>query len=156
MPWKETWPMRERRQLVALYETGRYTVTELARHFEVSRKTAHKWLARAAAGEDEGLADRSRAPLTHPNATPDPVVTAVVEAKLDQGTAQAHPGASSPQGGGCRLASSQYPRSDSGSIWADNTSTEATAGGSLHPAFCRVRSAQCGLVRRFQRLVSDR
>lgn len=74
--------MRERTQLVALYETGNYTVTELARHFKVSRKTAHKWLARYAVGEDEGLKDRSRAPLTHPNATPDPVVAAVVTAKV--------------------------------------------------------------------------
>lgn len=86
MPWKETWPVRERTQLVALYETGRYTVTELARHFKVSRKTAHKWLTRAAEGKDDGLEDRSRAPLTHPNATSDEVVAAVVQAKLDHPT----------------------------------------------------------------------
>lgn len=78
--------MRERRQLIALYETGRYTVTELAQHFGVSRKTAYKWLDRYATGGDDELQDRSRAPLTHPNATPDVVVAAVVQAKLERPT----------------------------------------------------------------------
>lgn len=82
MPWKVTWPMRERTQLVSLYETGHFTVTELAAHFEVSRKTVHKWLRRFAQEGTEGLQDRSRAPLRHPNAAPAAVVAAVVRAKL--------------------------------------------------------------------------
>ena len=85
MPWKETCAMKERLQLVSLYETGRYTVTELARHFTVSRKTAHKWLGRFAEGGILGLDERSRAPHRHPSATPAPVALAVVRAK------EAHP-----------------------------------------------------------------
>ena len=78
--------MRERQQLVALYETGKYTITELARHYGVSRKTAHKWLHRFSESGDEGLKDRSRAPHTHPNATADAVVAALIQAKRDHPT----------------------------------------------------------------------
>lgn len=85
MPWKVTWPMKERAQLVQAYASGRYTMTEVAAAFEVSRKTAHKWVHRFAAAGPEGLADRSRAPHGHPNTTPRPVIAAVVHAK------QAHP-----------------------------------------------------------------
>jgi putative transposase len=77
--------MRERLQMISLYETNKYTVTELAEHFKVSRKTVHKWLGRF---EDEGvsgLRERSRAPHRRPRATPDEIVRAVVKAK------QSHP-----------------------------------------------------------------
>ena len=77
--------MKERLKMVSLYETGRYTVTELARDFKVSRKTAHKWLGRFADEGISGLNERSRAPHRRPRATPDEVVLAVVRAK------QAHP-----------------------------------------------------------------
>ena len=85
MPWKETCAMKERMQLISLYETGKYTVTELAKHFKVSRKTAHKWLGRFADEGALGLNERSRAPHQRPRATPAEVVLAVVRAK------QAHP-----------------------------------------------------------------
>jgi transposase InsO family protein len=60
-------------------------VAELAQWFQVSRKTAYKWLDRFAAEGSQGLQERSRAPQRHPNATPMPVVEAVLQAK------QAHP-----------------------------------------------------------------
>jgi putative transposase len=77
--------MKERLQMVSLYETGKYTVTELAEYFKVSRKTAYKWLGRFANEGASGLRERSRAPHRRPRATPDEVVVAVVKAK------QAHP-----------------------------------------------------------------
>ncbi|MBM3943373.1 MAG: helix-turn-helix domain-containing protein [SAR202 cluster bacterium] len=40
--------MNERLQLVTLFQTGSYTVAELAQWFQVSRKTAYKWLGRFA------------------------------------------------------------------------------------------------------------
>ena len=85
MPWKETCAMKERLQMVSLHETGKYTVTELAQHFGVSRRTAHKWLGRFAQEGGSGLDERSRAPHRRPTATPLNVVLAVVRAK------QAHP-----------------------------------------------------------------
>lgn len=77
--------MKERLQLVTLYETGKYTVTELATQFKVSRKTAHKWLGRFAEEGASGISERSRAPHRRPIATPADVVQALVKAK------QSHP-----------------------------------------------------------------
>lgn len=62
--------MKERLQMVSLNETGKYTVTELAEHFRVSRKTVYKWLGRFANEGISGLDERSRAPHRCPKATP--------------------------------------------------------------------------------------
>lgn len=78
--------MQQRQELIALFRTGRFTVTELAASFHVSRKTAHKWLARFAAEGDAGLLERSRAPACHPNATPPPVVDALLRLKAQHPT----------------------------------------------------------------------
>lgn len=73
--------MRERMELVRLHQSEHYRVAELAKSLGVSRKTAHKWLARYAAGGVEALRERSRAPRRHPNATAPAVVDAVLRAK---------------------------------------------------------------------------
>jgi transposase InsO family protein len=53
-------PVGERSQLVALVRAG-VSVVEAAAMFDVSRKTAHKWLERADLLGEEGLRDLSRA-----------------------------------------------------------------------------------------------
>lgn len=73
--------MQERIELVHLHRTGRYSVSELAAAFGVSRKTAYKWLGRHASEGAGGLNERSRAPHCHPNAMPAAVVAAVLRAK---------------------------------------------------------------------------
>lgn len=82
MPWKETCYVKERLKMVSLYETHKYSVTELAHEFGVSRKTAHKWLGRYAREGTSGLDERSRAPHRCPRSTPGEVVKAVLQAKL--------------------------------------------------------------------------
>jgi putative transposase len=77
--------MKERLKMVSLFETGKYTVTDLAKQFGVSRKTAHKWLKRFANEGALGLNELSRTPHLYPRATPTEVVLAVIRAK------QAHP-----------------------------------------------------------------
>ncbi len=81
MPWKEPCPMKERLQLVSLYQTGGYSVAQLAEAFGVSRKTAYKWLGRFAQEGPPGLQERSRAPHCHPNATSQTVINALLKAK---------------------------------------------------------------------------
>jgi putative transposase len=78
--------MKERERLVRAYVSGRYTVTELATAFGVSRKTAHKWLQRFAEAGSAGLADRAHAAYSHPNATPEAVVAAIIREKLAHST----------------------------------------------------------------------
>ena len=67
MPWEVTYPVRERKLLVRAFATGRYTITELAEAFGVSRKTAAKWIHRSDEEGPDGLLDRSIAPHRHPN-----------------------------------------------------------------------------------------
>jgi transposase InsO family protein len=74
--------MQERQRLIQAQLTGRYSVTELARGYNVSRKTAYKWLARYALDGPAGLKDRSHAAHSHPNATPQAVVDALRREKF--------------------------------------------------------------------------
>ncbi|MDO8750713.1 MAG: helix-turn-helix domain-containing protein [Dehalococcoidia bacterium] len=62
--------MKERLQLVNLFEAGSYTVAELAEHFRVSRTSFYKWWHRyQEAGRDlHVLKDLSRRPHSYPRA----------------------------------------------------------------------------------------
>lgn len=85
MPWKETRPMDERSRLIASYETGVFTVTELCLQYGISRKTAYKWIGRFHEGGYSSLQEQSRAPAHCPHRTP-----AVLE-KLLEALRRAHP-----------------------------------------------------------------
>lgn len=76
MPWKEATPMSLRTELVTLAKGQGVSVTELARRFGISRKTAYKWLHRAADGEP--LKDRSRRPQGSPTRTGETMVETVL------------------------------------------------------------------------------
>jgi len=76
VPWKEATPMSQRTELAALARSEAISVSELARRFGVSRKTAYKWMDRQAAGER--LDDRSRRPQRSPLKTAAPIEEAVV------------------------------------------------------------------------------
>lgn len=87
--------MTERLDLVSMFVTGQYRVAELAEYFGVSRKTAYKWLGQFAEEGVEGLEERSRAPHSHPNATPAVVEMSVLRAKAAHprwGPAKLQPG----------------------------------------------------------------
>ncbi len=83
MPWKETRVLDERLRLVLAYLSEEASLSDLSRRFGVSRKTGRKWVGRYRELGPEGIRDRSRAPLRHPNATPPDVVAAVIETKLE-------------------------------------------------------------------------
>jgi len=82
MPWKESRVEDERLQFVADWERGMWTMTELCRRHGVSRPTGYKWAERYRSEGLDGLKDRSRAPLAHPNATPLDVERAVLGVRL--------------------------------------------------------------------------
>jgi transposase InsO family protein len=69
MPWRETSPMEQRLEFVREYESGLFTMTELATQYGISRKTGYKWLDRHDADGVVGLQDRSRRPHQSPQAT---------------------------------------------------------------------------------------
>jgi putative transposase len=81
MPWLETSLMDQRTQFIADYQRALQTVTELADRFDISRKTAYKWIDRYEQGGPSGLTDRSRRPQSCPHETPPLIVDAVLEAR---------------------------------------------------------------------------
>lgn len=81
MVWKEWSRVDERMLLIGEYLKGERGMTDLCREFGVSRKTAYKWVGRYQAHGPAGLADRSRAPLSHPARLEAVVVEAVLEAR---------------------------------------------------------------------------
>ena len=69
MPWRERSPMEERVEFVREYDSGLFTMTELAAQYGITRKTGYKWLGRYEAEGLLGLQDRSRRPHGSPQAT---------------------------------------------------------------------------------------
>lgn len=79
MPWLETHPMEQRVQFLEDVRLGRISVTQLCAHYDVSRKTGYKWIARGEAEGRRGLADRSRAPHHCPHKISDDMATLLCE-----------------------------------------------------------------------------
>ena len=86
MPWKTDTLMEKRMELVSLARSGEFTVSELAERFEVSRKTAHKWIDRYEDGGTENLIDRSRAPKHSPQRTSKEVERLILRIKRAHST----------------------------------------------------------------------
>jgi transposase-like protein len=61
--------MDQRVQFIADYQRDVFDVTELARRYGISRKTAYKWIDRYDVGGPAGLVDRSRRPACCPHET---------------------------------------------------------------------------------------
>jgi putative transposase len=55
-------PVHERIRLMQKWESGKYSVTELAAEGHVSRQCLHKWIRRWSAEREAGMRERSRAP----------------------------------------------------------------------------------------------
>jgi transposase InsO family protein len=66
MPWKETRVVDERARFVLAVEAGEEPMAAVCRRFGIGRRHGYKWLERWRAEGVAGLADRSRAPLNHP------------------------------------------------------------------------------------------
>jgi putative transposase len=81
MPWKETRVMDQKIKMIGNWLSGEYSITELSRIHEVSRKTLYKWIERYEADRDGGLQERSRRPLRMPRATPAELVAEILASK---------------------------------------------------------------------------
>lgn len=70
--------MDQRVAFIADWLRDDWTMTELAERYDISRKTAYKWVDRYAADPAHGLAERSRAPHVHGRAIEPEVCAAIV------------------------------------------------------------------------------
>ena len=74
MPWRDSSPMDLKTQFVADYLRQMLSISELSRQYNVSRKTAYKWIDRYLKEGGSGLVDRSRRPrVCRPNSSRPPV-----------------------------------------------------------------------------------
>src|SRR5262245_10530961 len=78
MGWKVACVMEERFRFIEEWKRKDEGMAELCRRYGVSRQTGYKWIERYEQGGIEELADRSRAPHSHPNEVVDEVADAVV------------------------------------------------------------------------------
>ena len=65
MPWKEVCAMDQKTQMIKLWKSDRYSITDLSLLHDVSRKTVYKWIKRYQAEGSPGLEERTRAPQYH-------------------------------------------------------------------------------------------
>ena len=69
MPWKVSGVVERRKQFLAEYGSGEWTMRNLCQAYGVSRPTGYAVLRRYAEGGELGLEERSRAPARHANQT---------------------------------------------------------------------------------------
>lgn len=81
MPWKQTCAMNERREFIKDWMSHAWSLSQLCRAYDISRPTAYKWIERFEAQGLEGLVERSRAAVSHPNATKIEVQRAIIAMK---------------------------------------------------------------------------
>src|SRR5712691_1388872 len=83
MPWKETRVDEQRLKFIVacLDEASGWTMSEVCAAFGISRKSGYKWLQRYRDVGLDGLRERRRAPLHHPNATPAELVGQLIAAR---------------------------------------------------------------------------
>jgi transposase InsO family protein len=81
MPWTETRIMDARMKFVTEALEDIYSMAELCRAYDISRKTGYKWLGRYESQGPAGLSDRSKAPHNHPHAITKEVKQAVLSVK---------------------------------------------------------------------------
>ncbi len=84
MPWRQVTPMSEKKEFIYLAQGEGGTIFRLCRYFQVSRKTAYKWLGRYRREGEAGLQDRSRRPRSSPGATPVVLEAAVLQVREAQ------------------------------------------------------------------------
>jgi transposase InsO family protein len=86
MPWKETTMLDDRVMFISDYLTQDYTVADLCRIYQISRKTAYKFISRYDEFGPEGLHDLARAPRSHPNETTEQMQDLIVNLRTQHPT----------------------------------------------------------------------
>lgn len=81
MPWSNLSPMDHKTQFIADFLRHSQSITDLCRLYNISRKTAYKWINRYQQDSISGLQDRSRKPRSCPHQTDPDLVEALLEAR---------------------------------------------------------------------------
>jgi transposase InsO family protein len=85
MPWKDTTTMEQKVEFICEWLSEKYTITELCNAFGISRPTGYRLIGRYEKEGIEGLLERPRAPINHPNRTKEEVEKKVFSLKGQHG-----------------------------------------------------------------------
>ena len=81
MPWKDKTTMEQKIEFICEWLSGKYTISELCRFYEISRPTAYLLISRYEKSGIEGLLEKSKAPRNHPNKTKEEVELKILSLK---------------------------------------------------------------------------
>ena len=81
MPWKNTTTMEQKIEFICEWRTNKYTISELCKAFEISRPTAYKLIDRYEKQGIEGLRERTKKPINHPNRTKEYIEENILDLK---------------------------------------------------------------------------
>ncbi len=81
MTWKVNTKMEQKVEFICEWITGKYTITELCKAFEISRPTAYKMIHRYENFGIEGLREQNSNPKNHPNKTKEVVEKSILKLK---------------------------------------------------------------------------
>lgn len=79
MPWRAESMRNQKQRFIDLIETGKFTKSELCKHFGISRPTGDAIIKRYQEEGYEALSERSRKPRKSPNQTPIEIEQALIE-----------------------------------------------------------------------------
>jgi transposase InsO family protein len=78
MPWKETSSMNEKVGFINEWRSGQWSMSELCNAYGISRTLGYRYLNRFEKDGMAGLLERSSAPISSPNKTPNDLEKAIV------------------------------------------------------------------------------
>jgi transposase len=81
MLWTETRIMDARLKFISEVLEGVYSMSDLCKAYDISRRTGYKWLGRYESKGPSGLCDRGKAPHHHPHAISEEVQRALLAIK---------------------------------------------------------------------------
>ena len=81
MAWRIAKVEEQRMQFIDAYGSCENSVADLCRDFDISRKTAYKWIGRFREEGKDGLKDRSKAPHTQAGQTGQHLEAKILEVK---------------------------------------------------------------------------
>lgn len=85
MCWEERTVMEQKEEFILLWKSGKYTVTNLCKIFNIARPTAYKYINRFSEFGYPGLLEKSRRPKNMPTKTPIYIEEKIIELKEKHG-----------------------------------------------------------------------